>query len=225
MRPIDSDLQELKDLILEMGGAVELALQEARDGVVKRQPKRFAKVFEMESRINQLHLEVDERSFQVLAKQAPVARDLRLVLSLIKINKDLERMGDQANSIAFRARDVLLFEGSLPLSTLGEMADGVKEMVRDALDAFVREDLEMAQSVLKKDDEIDQFHFKLQADLTLWMRENPDCIERGLDFLGISRGLERFADHATNIAEDVIFLITGNDVRHLYGSRNKKISS
>lgn len=226
LRPIDHDLQELKDLILEMGGAVELALQEARDGVVKRQPKRFTKVHEMEVRINQLHLEIDERSFQILAKQAPVARDLRLVLSLIKINKDLERMGDQTASIAFRAKNVLHFEGSLPWATLGEMADGVKEMVRDSLDAFVREDLQMAEAVLLKDDQIDLFHRDLQSCLAEWMQKSPGLISQGLDVIAISRGLERLADHATNIAEDVIFLITGNDVRHLHGVRtNKKLGS
>jgi len=213
-RHFHGELRELKDKILSMGGYVEKALEEAIQGLVKREPDRFKAVHEWESKINEAHIEIDEICLQLLARQAPLAQDLRLVLAVVKINTDLERMGDQAVNISLNGQHYLNEMPLAHISELAKMAIEVREMVREALDAFVRRDGPLAQKVLEKDDIVDRYKDQIFQVLIDYMKKNPEAIESCLDILLIARNLERLGDHATNIAEDVIFITSGRDVRH-----------
>lgn len=215
VRHIDSELQGLKDLALQMGGCVEKALEAACRAVVSGDAKGVEQVEKHESRIDDLQILIDESSVSLLAKQAPVAKDLRLVFAIAKINTDLERMGDQCMNISLAARDVYRAwpKAALP-DGLDRMISEVGTMVRSVLDAFSRRDVELSQKVLEQDDLVDELKDKMIAALTAQMKSNPEQIEIALAFIMIAKNLERLADHATNIAEEVIYLATGNDVRH-----------
>jgi phosphate transport system protein len=213
-RHSDIELKSLKEKILAMGGQVERAIEEAVNGLVDREPKHFDEVQRIEKTVNQSHIEVDEACVRLLARQAPVATDLRLVIAVIKINTDLERMGDQAVNISHNGRHYLEGPPIKPLVDLPKMAEEVRLMVRQALDAFVRVDVKMAQEVLERDDVVDQFKHKIFHDLISHMESDPKTIHRAINLVLIARNLERLGDHATNIAEDVIFASTGKDIRH-----------
>jgi len=215
IRHIDSELQGLKDLALQMGGSVEKALENACTAVLSKNPDCSIEVNKHESRINDLQILIDEACVNVLAKQAPVARDLRLVFAIAKINTDLERMGDQSVNIA---RSVCELYQAWPNAVLPNqivnMIEEVRSMVRSALDSFARRDVELAQQVLLKDDLVDALKDGLIREMTDLMKGGRDQVEIGLSYIMIAKNLERMADHATNIAEEVIYLATGNDVRH-----------
>lgn len=213
-RIIDSQLEDLKKLMLEMGGQVEKALHTATEGLLKKELKHFQKVHEIETQINELQIKIDNSCLQILAKQGPVAKDLRLILSIIKINTDLERMGDQCVNIAHLGRE-LLERGFLnSTQDLELMSESVSRMVKGSLDSFVKMDLVAAQSILEMDDKVDQLKNKVYRDSTHLMKSSPNDIQNLMDFILIARNLERLGDHATNIAEDVIFAFSGKDVRH-----------
>ncbi|MGZ3737660.1 MAG: phosphate signaling complex protein PhoU, partial [Bdellovibrionota bacterium] len=192
----------------------EQAVEFATQALIQRQPGMFKQVHELEARINREHMEVDESCLELLARQSPLAADLRLVIAILKISTDLERMGDQAVNIAYNAKDYLEGEPIKELVDIPKMAAEVKSMVRDALDAFVRQDRKLAEEVLLKDDTVDNLKDKVFHELVQYMSKNPTNIERALDLILIARNLERLGDHATNIAEDVIFAVTGDDIRH-----------
>jgi phosphate transport system protein len=179
-----------------------------------RDRKEIEEVHALETKINEKHIEIDNSCLEVLARLAPVAADLRLILAIIKINTDLERMGDQAVNISYNAEHYLEDREVTVQMNLPRMAEIVREMVRDSLDAFLNEDTVLAQEVLERDDAVDELKNKAFEILVHYMRQNPNNIEAALDLLLIARNLERMADHATNIAEDVIFACTGEDVRH-----------
>jgi phosphate transport system protein len=213
-RHFEQELKNLKEQILEMGGHVEEAVEVATQALIQRQPQMFKRVHELESKINREHIEVDESCLQLLARQSPLAADLRLVIAVLKISTDLERMGDQAVNIAYNAKDYMEGDPIKDLVDIPIMAKEVRVMVRDALDAFVRQDGGLAKEVLKKDDVVDSLKDKVFKDLIQFMTVNPTKVEQALDLILIARNLERLGDHATNIAEDVIFAVTGKDIRH-----------
>jgi phosphate transport system protein len=213
-RSIDSGMARLEDKLLLMGGYVEEAIEEATSGLVEGKHDRFARVHEFEKTINQLHKEVDEDCLNLLATQSPMARDLRTILAVVKINTDLERMGDQAVNIALNAVEYLRAPPIKPLVDIPRMADLSRVMTREALDAFVRTDMKLAQDVLKRDDEVDGLKNQIFRELMTYMLSDPKKIEQALSLILVARNLERVGDHATNIAEDVIFIGTGKDVRH-----------
>jgi phosphate transport system protein len=213
-RHFETELKDLKDQILAMGGHVEQAVELATQALIQRQPAMFKLVHDLEARINREHMEVDESCLELLARQSPLAADLRLVIAILKISTDLERMGDQAVNIAYNAKDYLEGEPVKDLVDIPRMAGEVKAMVRDALDAFVRQDRKLAEEVLLKDDVVDNLKDKVFQDLIVYMTRTPTNIERALDLILIARNLERLGDHATNIAEDVIFAVSGDDIRH-----------
>ena len=213
-RQIEVELKNLKDQILAMGGHVESAIDLATQMLIQRQPNLISQVRDLESKTNREHMEVDETCLQLLARQSPLATDLRLVIAILKISTDLERMGDQAINIAFNGKDFLECAAEIPLLDIPKMALTTRKMVRDALDAFVRQDKELARQVLKEDDVVDNMKDKVFRELVTYMGQNPTNIEQALDLILIARNLERIGDHATNIAEDVIFAVTGNDIRH-----------
>ncbi len=213
-RRFETELKQLKASILAMGGYVEQAIERATHSLMTRDLKGFEQVHELERKINNKHIEIDNACLEVLARLSPVAADLRLILSIIKINTDLERMGDQAVNISYNAEHYLEDMEVRVHLDLPRMAEIVRGMVRDSLDAFMREDTVLAQNVLERDDSVDALKNQAFQNLIPFMRENTNSIEAALDLLLIARNLERMADHATNIAEDVIFAFTGEDVRH-----------
>lgn len=213
-RSIDTQLEDLKKLILHMGGHVEKALGHAMTGVMNRDQKEFVLVHEVEKDVNQKHLKVDEACLGLLAKQGPVARDLRLIMSIIKINTDLERMGDQSVNIAYTGKDFLTRGVTMDLQDISQMSTTVRAMVKESLDSFVRGDVELAKRILLMDDEVDRLRNKVFDDMIGSMKGRGENVEAALDLILIARNLERLGDHATNIAEDVIFAFTGKDVRH-----------
>lgn len=213
-RHFDIELRDLKARILSMGGLVEKAIEESLQALIQREPKRFEKVHELEVGINRHHIEVDEACLKLLARQSPLGGDLRWILAVIKINTDLERMGDQAVNISHNGTRYLSEAPLKPLIDLPRMADQVRLMVREALDAFVHADVEKAQRVLEMDDVVDGLKNQIFRELITYMIGDPKAIERALNLILIARNLERLGDHATNIGEDVIFAITGKDVRH-----------
>lgn len=215
VRHIDSELQALKDLALQMGGCVEKAFENACKTVANRDSKAFQEVHRHEDRINDLQILIDESCVNVLAKQAPVAKDLRLVIAITKINTDLERMGDQSVNIALAAQDLYKAWPQVNLPPqVNRMIAEVRGMVSDVLDAFSRRDIELSQRVLEHDDKVDALKDELIREMKVKMKSGEDQIEIGLGIIMIAKNLERLADHATNIAEEVIYLATGNDVRH-----------
>ncbi|MBC7693685.1 MAG: phosphate signaling complex protein PhoU [Methylotenera sp.] len=213
-RAIDLEIQKLKERILLMGGYVEKAIEEATQALIDREPERFEKVHEYETIINRSHIEVDEACLRLLARQSPLAADLRLIVAVIKINTDLERMGDQAVNISHNGKRYLERPPLKPLIDLPRMSQEVRVMVRAALDAFVKRDSVMAADVLQRDDSVDALKHHIFQELIAYMGKDPTTIEQALNLILIARNLERLGDHATNIAEDVIFAVTGKDVRH-----------
>lgn len=213
-RHFESEFRKLKEQILAMGGAVERAIEEATRALIDRKPEDFHKVHELEKVINLSHIQVDESCLNLLAKQSPLATDLRLVVAVLKINTDLERMGDQAVNISHNGLRYIQEPPLKPLIDIPRMADEARLMVREALDAFVTQNEELARDVLSRDDSVDALKNQIFRELLTYMMSDPKSIERALNLILIARNLERIGDHATNIAEDVIFAITGEDIRH-----------
>ena len=214
LRHLDEQLRQIKSEILVTGGYVERALEEAISALLNNQPERFNLVFDFEKKINEAHIRIDEMCLEFLASQSPVAKDLRLILAIIKINTDLERMGDQAVNISHNARDYLKNTPIKSLNDISDMTRDVQRMIRDALDAFVMNDSSKAESVLLQDDAVDEAKHRVFREFIAEIQKNPQVTGQALDLILIARNLERLGDHATNIAEDVIFAVTGKDIRH-----------
>lgn len=214
MRHFDQELEQLKAKLLEMSALVESAIYRSVQGVVEKNASLAEQVMKNEARINQLEIEVDDLAISLLALQAPMAADLRLVTAAIKINNDLERMGDLSVSIAQSALALMKDPVIRPLIDIPHIAGLAQGMVRKALDAFVNRDPELARSVLASDDAVDNMRTASYHELISFMEKNPNQISQALYLLSTVRNLERIADHATNIAEDVLFLVKGIDVRH-----------
>src|ERR1017187_2524278 len=207
-------LAALKDKLLAMAALSQQALEFSVEAYLERDMALCDHVLEIEDAINSAETTVDEMAYELLAKEQPMAIDLRFILSVIKINGDLERIGDQSANIAERAQLLKNTpEISLPIDiqAMGEKA-GV--MIRTAIQALLEADAKMAESVLTMDDEVDDMNRSVQAELVEVMQQHPEVSIQVLNALLISRNLERSADHATNIAEDVIFWLRGSDVRH-----------
>ncbi len=214
MRHFEQELEHLKRKLLEMSALVESAIYRSIQGVVDKNPELAEQVLKNEARINQLEIEVDDMAISLLALQAPLATDLRLITAAIKINNDLERMGDLSVSIAQSALALVKEPMIRPLIDIPHIAGLAQGMVRKALDAFVNRDPELARSVLASDDAVDNMRTASYHELISFMEKNPQQISQALYLLSTVRNLERIADHATNIAEDVLFLVKGIDVRH-----------
>ncbi|MGA2090996.1 MAG: phosphate signaling complex protein PhoU [Endomicrobiales bacterium] len=213
-RHFEEELNELKSRLLHMGALVESMIHLAIKALVDRNESVIKEVFEKEDEVNKIQVEIDEKCLQLIALYQPTAVDLRFITSGMKINSDLERMGDQAINMAETGVDLLQQPPLKPLIDLPNMADIVKGMVNNSLDAFVRKDVELAQSVLKRDDAVDSLKDSIFRELLTLMIADQNNITRSLDLILISRNLERIGDHATNVAEDVIFMVLGKDVRH-----------
>jgi len=214
VRHFQDELDELKGRLLEMGGLAEERLRAAVRSVVERDTALVERVLGGDFAINQLHIEIDDRCFKLLALHQPMAVDLRAIVAAVKINTDLERVGDLAVNIAEAVRRYLQHPAVKELIDIPKMAELAQVMLRDSLDAFVRRDVALAQQVLEQDDELDHLKTKVFRELLTYMLRDASTIEPALDLILISRHLERIGDHATNVAEDVIFMVSARDVRH-----------
>jgi phosphate transport system protein len=214
VRHFQEELEQLKTRLLEMGGLAEDRVRAAVDSLVRRDGEIVSRVLNGDGPINQLHIEIDKRCFKLLALHQPMAVDLRAIVSAVKINTDLERVGDLAINIAEAAVRYLGHPPVKELIDIPRMADIAHGMLRDALDAFVRRDTVLAQQVLDADDALDALKTQVFRELLTYMLQDTHTIEASLDLILISRHLERIGDHATNIAEDVIFMVSARDVRH-----------
>jgi phosphate transport system protein len=214
VRHFEQELEALKGKLLEMSAHVERAVYLSVQGVVEKNAELAEQVLKNETRVNQLEIEIDDMAISLLALQAPLAADLRLVTAAIKINNDLERMGDLSVSIAQAAQALVKEPVIRPSIDIPHIAGLAQGMVRKALDAFVQRDAELARSVLVSDDAVDNLRTANYHELISFMEKNPQQISQALYLLSVVRNLERVADHATNIAEDVLFLVKGIDVRH-----------
>jgi phosphate transport system protein len=214
VRHFQEELQQLQARLLAMGGLAEDRVRAAIDGLVSRDRSAIDDVLANDAPINQLHVEIDNRCFTLLALHQPMAVDLRAIVSAVKINTDLERVGDLAVNIAEAATRYLKHAAVKELIDIPRMARIAQTMLRDALDAFVRRDIQLAQAVLDQDDELDGLKTQVFRELLTYMLQDPSTIEPALDLILVSRHLERIGDHATNVAEDVIFMVSAKDVRH-----------
>ena len=211
------ELEQLKTRLLEMGGLAEERVRAAVQALVERDAALVERVLAGDTPINQLHIEIDNRCFKMLALHQPMAVDLRAIVSAVKINTDLERVGDLAVNIAEADRRYMRHAPVKELIDIPRMAEIAQRMLRNALDAYVRRDTELAHSVLNEDDTLDALKTQVFRELLTYMLQDPSTIEPALDLILISRHLERIGDHATNVAEDVIFMVSARDVRHHAG--------
>lgn len=197
-----------------MSALVESAIYRSVQSLVEKDEEQVQFVLQNESRINQMEIEIDDLATRLLALQQPMATDLRFITAAIKINNDLERMGDHAVNIVERSLSLIHEPLVQPLIDIPQMANFVESMVRKSLDAFVKRDADLARSVLSSDDAVDELRDNIFSELVSHMEGEPSTIRQCLDLIFVARNLERIADHATNIAEDVVFLVEGVDVRH-----------
>lgn len=225
MAIFDEELSSLNGLVLQMGSLVEKAIKNSVQALVDRDDALAKSVIDGDHQVNALDIEIDEVSIRLIALRQPKAGDLRLITTAMKITTDLERMGDLAVNIAQRAmelnREPILKE-YIDIPKMREIAQG---MTRDALDAFVKRDMKLAKEVIMRDDEIDDLKHKVLSELLFMMTENPSIINRAMRITFVAQYLERIADHATNIAEMVLYLIEGKIIRHTDKLPEKEIKS
>lgn len=214
MRPFVVELELLHKTLLEMGQLVEDAIRHSARSLTERDIALAAEVVESEDHVNQLEIRIDELATRLLALYQPVARDLRFVTAALKINKDLERMGDLAVNIARHSMSLIRQPLDRGLPDMSHMSATVEGMVRNSLDAFIRQDEALANGVLRADDAVDELKESAYRELLDILDERSELARPAFDLIFVAHNLERIADHATNIAEDVMFMITGSDVRH-----------
>ena len=211
------ELEDVRNHVLNMGGMVEDLLNKALNGLLSADTSLCDAAFDGDEKVNQAELEIDEECTRILALRHPTASDLRLVMSVIKIIADLERIGDESEKIGFLGKR-LIREGELKdklaknIKFLGKM---VKANLRDSLNAFARNDGEAALNVIKGDDEIDEFYESLLREQLTHMMEDPRQIKVSMEVMWVARALERIGDHAKNISEHLLYLVLGHDIRHL----------
>jgi phosphate transport system protein len=214
VRHFQEELDALKSRLLEMGGLAEDRVRRSVQALVERDRGEIERVITGDEPINRLHIEIDGRCFKLLALHQPMAVDLRAIVSAVKINTDLERVGDLAVNIVEAARRYMRHPPVKELIDIPRMAEIAQSMLRDALDAYVQRDIALAHMVLNEDDDLDALKTQVFRELLTYMLQDPSTIEPSLDLILISRHLERIGDHATNVAEDVIFMVSARDVRH-----------
>ncbi len=213
-RHFDEELKQLKERLLIMAGMAERSVGKSIKALVDRDPKMAEAVLREDAVINQLEMEVEDTCLNLLARYQPEAKDLRTVAMVFKIVNDLERVGDQAVNISERTVDLLREPLLKPLIDIPKMALLAQEMLKDALDAFVNHDAELARAVCRRDDEVDHLNDQVYHELLVYMTHDPKTITRAIDLILVGRHLERVADHATNIAEDVYYLVKGTTIKH-----------
>lgn len=213
-KQFDTELNGIRVKLLEMGGKVEVMIANAMQSLVERDTELAVKTISFDHEINRLEMEVDEKCLEVLARRQPAARDLRFITLALKTVTDLERIGDQCANIAKRSKELSQEPNLKPYIDLPRMAQAASDMVKDALDAFVRGDDALAVKVCQDDQFVDELSEQIQRELLTSMMSDPSIISRAMKINQIAKCLERIADHATNIAEMLIFMLKGKDIRH-----------
>lgn len=213
-RPFDEELKGLKEKILEMAAYAEESITFAVRCLKERNEELVSEVMRREEAINHLEIEIDELCMRLLALRQPMAADLRFITSAMKISSDLERIGDQAVNIIERTIELLRHPQLKPLIDIPRMADLAQKMVRDAINAFINRDDRLALDVCERDDQVDQLNEQVFRELLTYMMQDAETITRAVDLILVGRHLERIADHATNIGEDVIYMVKGKTIKH-----------
>jgi phosphate transport system protein len=214
LRPFEEGLQALNSALQEMGSLVAQSIHRSVLSLVEKNEDYAHQVLRDESRIDQLEIQIDDLATSVIAREAPVAGDMRFVVTAIKINTDLERMGDLAVNVVERSLSLMRQPEIAGSINFTEIANVVESMVLGSLESFVKRDAQQARTILTSDDQVDRMRNAISQQMVALMQSDPSYIQRALDHIFIARSLERIADHATNVAEDVIFMVQGIDVRH-----------
>lgn len=214
-RQYEEDLQQLRARVLEMGGLVERQITDAMISLVERNSPLAQEVIARDHTVNYLDVAIDETSTKLLALHQPAARDLRFIVTSVRISTDLERVGDIARNVCERALELNQEPPLKPYVDLPRMAEWARSMLRDSLDAFIREDTELALQVCQRDDFIDNLTSQIFREMLSHMTQDPQNVSRAVRILFLAKYLERIADHATNIGEMVIYMVKGKSIRHL----------
>ena len=217
-REYEGELRRLREQLLLMGAKVEDIIAGSIRALIDRDSALAEQMIAVDRKINQLEIDIDEHCMQVLARRQPVASDLRFLTTALKLVTDLERIADLAVNIAERVIELNEEPPLKPYIDLPKMAEEAQTMVRQALDAFVARDADAAQAVIKRDEVVDAYNVQIFRELLTYMMEDPRNIARAIRLLSISKYLERIGDHATNLAEMVVFMVKGQDIRHLGSS-------
>ncbi len=213
MKKFEQELESLKRRVMEMGQTTEAMVAKSTAAVIDRDAGAFEQVLADEATLDQFQLEIDGEAVRLITIYTPIAKDLRFLLMVTRINAELERIGDQAvNNCEYV--QTLSVPPAGPLSDISKMSELTLAMVRDALTAFDQEDIEMAESVLKNDDDVDQLYNQTFSDLLADPTDDADRLSRSMNLILVARSLERIADHATNICEEVIYMVNSEDIRH-----------
>ncbi|HSH44884.1 MAG TPA: phosphate signaling complex protein PhoU [Longimicrobiales bacterium] len=213
-RHFEDEMEKLKQSLVSMAGLAEAQVALAVESLLERDVEKAGEVMEQDRRVDELELEVDNQAIQLLALQQPMARDLRFITMAMKIGNDLERVGDHAVNIAQNVADIVETSPHPQMPEIAEMAGLATGMLNDALDAFVRGDSDLARGIGQRDDRVDDLHENVFRILLTHMLEDPRRISGAIDLLLVSRNLERIADLATNVAEDVVFMVEGRTIKH-----------
>ena len=210
----DQELSQLKDELLRMSALAEQSVAQSLKALVQRDSALAHQVDTDDNNLDRLQMEIDERCIQLIALRQPKARDLRLLVMTLKIATELERIGDQAVNIAHRAGELNKEPLLKPLVDIPRMAEIARGMIHDGLDAFVYGKPDQARAIVRRDDEVDLLNRQLHRELTSFVIEDPHTITRALNLMSVAHNLERIADHATNIAEEIVYLYEARDIRH-----------
>ncbi|WP_237067914.1 phosphate signaling complex protein PhoU [Microbulbifer guangxiensis] len=223
-RQFNEDLESIKTEMLEMGGLVTRQVADAVESLANADSELAEKVLRIEEEIDKREMAIDEHATLIIAKRQPAASDLRMVMSIIRIARDLERVGDEASKVAKMAI-ALTDEGTAPkgYTEIRHIANAVRKMLNDALDAYTRFDVQAAMSTLAEDEQVDMDYRSAVREMVTYMMEDPRSISRVINVLWTLRSLERIGDHAKNICEQVVYLVEGADIRHGHEDKLKKV--
>jgi phosphate transport system protein len=216
MRHFDVEMSDLQNQLLDMVGLVQKMIQAATEELVSRDPNQIDTVFSLEKEVNIQEIVIDDKCLKLIALNQPVGADLRFITSAMRINSDLERMGDESLNIARMSLNLIKYKKIDPLVNIPKMIKIVQNMIIDCIKAFNTSDSDLAMSVLSKDNEVDTLRDSIIRELKTLLTASPDAdiVERATDLMFIAKSIERLGDHATNICEDVIFMVHGKDIRH-----------
>jgi phosphate transport system protein len=213
-RHFEGDLGLIREKLILMASLAVSNIELSIKTLVERDDKFVPEIHAQEDKMNSMQIEIDNNCEESIARHQPMAKDLRLLVSALKISQELERIGDQAANITQSALELIRQPALKPLIDIPRMAAMVQNMVKDALDSFIKEDSRLAREVLVRDDQVDDYKDQIFRELLTFMLQDVASIPRALQLILISRHLERIADHSTNIAEDVVYLVEGKDIRH-----------
>jgi len=213
-RHFDEELRDLKERLIRMSSVVEEMIEKSITALKIRDEGLMKQVFEKEKNVNMMQIDIDDTALKLIALRQPAASDLRFIISAIKINADLERIGDLAVNIAERGQDLLKEPPLKPLIDIPRMAEISQKMVKDAIDSFINRNSTLAREVCRRDDSVDNLNDQIFRELLTYMLQDTKNINRAIGLMLVARCLERIADHATNIGEDVYYIVEGKDIRH-----------